>query len=73
MPRDPREEIGEPLRGRDTNPEEVKDSTPGYGAMLHLVEQFAGMLRDKEQRSEEQITRNWKSGQSKPKHPGSPI
>ena len=38
-----------------------------------LFEQFAGMLRDKEQRSEEQITRNWKSGQSKPKHPGSPI
>jgi hypothetical protein len=38
-----------------------------------LFEQFAGMLRDSEQRSEEQITRNWKIGQSKPKHPGSPM
>ena len=33
----PREEIGELLRRRDTNTEEVEDGTPAYRAMLPLV------------------------------------
>jgi hypothetical protein len=33
----PGEEAREPLRRRDTYTEEVKDGSPDYGAMLHLV------------------------------------
>jgi hypothetical protein len=42
-----------------------------------FFEEFAGMLRDKEQRSEERArsrleARGWRSEQSEPKHPKSP-